>query len=58
MSRKLGDPCQVGKGTFVSWNLWLWAIIALTKDITLRIGKSRRFWIGLTAILSLRFEGS
>jgi len=41
-----------------SQKLWLWAIIALTKEITLRIGRFRRFWIGQTAMLSLRFKDS
>jgi len=58
VSRKLGKPSQVGKWTFVSQKLWLWATIALIKDDTLRIGRSRRSWIGLTAILSLRFIDS
>jgi len=52
MSKKRGEPSQVGKWTFVLWKLWLWATVVLMKDVTLRIGRSRRSWIGLTAILS------
>jgi len=58
MSRKPGEPSQVGKWEFASQKLWLLDTIALMKDVTLRIRRSRKSWIGMTAILSLRFSDS
>ena len=55
-SRKQLVPSRDGKWTLVYQKLWLSAITALMRDITLRIIRFRVLWTGWNAILSLRFE--
>src|SRR5882724_4434092 len=48
MSKRREDHFRVGKWTSVYQRLWLWAITALTRDITPRIARFRRLQIGQT----------
>src|SRR5882724_101161 len=58
VSKRQEECSWVGKWTSVYQRLWLWVIAALMRDVTLRIARFRRLWIGQTEILSQRFKVS